>query len=57
MRIPLPVRLIAGVVCAVAYIWAFILVIQGRVGMAFIIGAVGTGSGAIAFAPMRDSAY
>ena len=57
MRIPLPVRVIAGVVCAVAYIWAFILVIQGRVGMAFIIGAVGTGSGAIAFAPMRDSAY
>ena len=57
MRIPLPVRVIAGIVCALAYIWAFVLVIQGRFGMAFIIGALGTGSGSIAFAPMRESAY
>jgi hypothetical protein len=37
--------------------WALVLVIQGRYWMAFIIGAIGTGSGSIAFAPMRESAY
>lgn len=57
MRIPLAFRLIAGIVCAVAYIWAFVLVIQGHLRMAFIIGAIGTGAGAITFAPMRESAY
>jgi len=30
MRIPLPVRVIAGVVGALAYIWAFALLIQAN---------------------------
>ena len=57
MRIPLPVRVIAGVVGALAYIWAFALLIQGRSVMCLIIGALGTASLSITFAPMRESPY
>ena len=57
MRIPLPVRVIAGAVCALAYVWSIILVIQGRFGVSLIVGAFGTASGAVAFAPMRESPY
>ena len=57
MRIPVPVRAVAVVVCAVAYIWAIVLLIQGRSVMALIIGALGTASGSVAFAPMRESPY
>jgi hypothetical protein len=57
MRIPLPVRLIAGVGCAVAYIWAVVLAIQGRTVIALVIGALGTASGSVAFSRMRESPY
>jgi hypothetical protein len=57
MRIPIPLRAIAGVIGALAYVWAVILVIQGRLGLSFIVGCVGTLCLRVTFAPMRESAY
>lgn len=57
MRIPFPVRIIAGVGGALAWIWVVVLVIQGRFGTALILGILGTLSESLAFAPMRESPY
>ena len=57
MRVPVSVRIIAGIIGALAWIWVVLLVIQGRLGTALMLGILGTVSESLAFAPMRDSAY
>lgn len=57
MRIPIPLRVIAGILGALAYIWAVVLLVQGRGGLSLVVGCVGTLCLRITFAPMRESAY
>jgi hypothetical protein len=57
VRIPVSLRVIAGAIGALAYIWSVVLVIQGRVGLSLILGGVGTLCLCVTFAPMRESAY
>lgn len=57
MRIPLTLRVIAGFLSAVLFVWAVVLLIEGRYGLSSIAGGVGALCARVAFAPMRESAY
>jgi hypothetical protein len=57
MRIPLTLRVIAGLLSAVLLVWAVVFVVQGRYGVSLIAGSVGALCARITFSPMRESAY
>jgi hypothetical protein len=57
VRIPLWLRIIAGVACVALYVYSGVLFFQGRVMFALIAGSVGSLCARVVFAPMRESAY